>query len=209
MSHRLGMNLWGSIALTFSVGVAAVAAPHIAAPAENLPGRSIVREAADPATGVGELAAGEQASWDAEQLRRFYEWAAEQERATQAERDRQARAARLAAARAATAAADRSSRSAPAGKQPADGTSVWVVLADCESGDGTVGPPYSWSNPRGTYSGPFQFADATWQSLGYSGRAADHDYATQLAGAQRLQARSGWGQWPSCTRRMRAGGYLP
>ncbi len=74
---------------------------------------------------------------------------------------------------------------------------VWSALARCESG----GDPNSRS-ANGLYTGAFQFADATWQSLGYSGSAADHPYATQLAGAQRLQARSGWGQWPRCSRRL-------
>lgn len=74
---------------------------------------------------------------------------------------------------------------------------VWGALARCESG----GDPLSRS-AGGRYTGAFQFADATWRSLGYSGSAADHPYAAQLEGAQRLQARSGWGQWPRCARRL-------
>ena len=35
-----------------------------------------------------------------------------------------------------------------------------------------------------------------------SGNPVDYDYGTQLAAAQRLQARSGWGQWPHCARRL-------
>lgn len=74
---------------------------------------------------------------------------------------------------------------------------VWTALARCESG----GNPTSRSK-TGRYTGAFQFSNATWQSLGYSGSAADHPYDVQLEGAQRLQARSGWGQWPRCARKL-------
>lgn len=74
---------------------------------------------------------------------------------------------------------------------------VWSALARCESGNNATS-----RSANGLYTGAFQFADATWQSLGYSGEAADHPYATQLEGAQRLQARSGWGQWPRCARKL-------
>lgn len=76
-------------------------------------------------------------------------------------------------------------------------SSVWAALSRCESG----GDPKARS-ADGRYYGAFQFSPATWQSLGYSGRASDHPYATQLRAAQRLQARSGWGQWPRCSRRL-------
>jgi hypothetical protein len=74
---------------------------------------------------------------------------------------------------------------------------VWAALARCESG----GDPSARSG-GGRYTGAFQFSNATWQSLGYSGSAADHPYEVQVAAAQRLQARSGWGQWPRCARRL-------
>ena len=74
---------------------------------------------------------------------------------------------------------------------------VWAALARCESG----GNPAARS-ANGRYTGAFQFSDATWQSLGYEGRAADHAYAVQLEAAKRLQARSGWGQWPRCSRQL-------
>ena len=81
------------------------------------------------------------------------------------------------------------------GHSPSPSTGdVWSALAQCESGGD--------ANQRGRYSGAFQFLDSTWQSLGYTGRAADHPYSVQLEGAQRLQARSGWGQWPACARRL-------
>lgn len=74
---------------------------------------------------------------------------------------------------------------------------VWHALARCESNN----------NPRavsasGTYRGAFQFSLSTWHSLGYGGDPIDHSYAVQLEAAKRLQARSGWGQWPKCSRRL-------
>jgi hypothetical protein len=71
---------------------------------------------------------------------------------------------------------------------------VWTALARCESGMRNDG--------GGPYFGYFQFSAGTWRSLGYDGLPHQHDYATQLAAAQRLQARSGWGQWPACSRRI-------
>jgi hypothetical protein len=96
--------------------------------------------------------------------------------------------------RASRAAAARASRSSSASARP---SGPWAALAACESG----------GNPRarsasGLYFGAFQFSVATWRSLGYGGNPADHSYGTQLEAAKRLQARSGWGQWPRCARRL-------
>ena len=99
---------------------------------------------------------------------------------------------RSSAARPAPARASRSSRPGPA----ASGD-VWTALAACESG----GNPRAVSS-GGRYYGAFQFSVATWQGLGYPGNAAEHPYEVQLEAAQRLQARSGWGQWPRCSRRL-------
>lgn len=74
---------------------------------------------------------------------------------------------------------------------------VWRALAACESG----GNPQARS-ASGLYYGAFQFSVATWQSLGYEGNPADAPYAVQVEAARRLQARSGWGQWPRCARRL-------
>lgn len=74
---------------------------------------------------------------------------------------------------------------------------VWAALARCESD----GNPAARS-ANGRYTGAFQFSNATWQSLGYGGSAADHPYDVQVAAAKKLQARSGWGQWPRCARRL-------
>lgn len=72
---------------------------------------------------------------------------------------------------------------------------IWWELALCESGGANV-------DTGNGYSGYLQFSDATWRSLGYSGRAVDHSYATQIEAGQALQARSGWGQWPACSRKL-------
>lgn len=108
-----------------------------------------------------------------------------------AEMDAEDRAERVRATT--TAAADRTRRSGVG-----DGDRVWRALAVCESN----------ANPRahsanGLYHGAFQFSLPTWRGLGYQGDPADHPYAVQLQAAKKLQARSGWRQWPSCARRLR------
>lgn len=104
-------------------------------------------------------------------------------------------AASRAGRRAGAAADGRAGRSDTGGRSATDG--VWAALAACESG----GNPAAGSS-GGLYFGAFQFSVATWRSLGYSGNPTDHSYAVQLEAAKRLQARSGWGQWPRCARRL-------
>lgn len=71
---------------------------------------------------------------------------------------------------------------------------VWEQLAYCESGmTNDTGDPY-W--------GYFQFSIPTWHGIGESGYPSDYGYEHQKAAAQRLQARSGWGQWPGCSRQL-------
>lgn len=74
---------------------------------------------------------------------------------------------------------------------------IWWQLALCESG----GDPRAVSS-SGTYRGAFQFSLRTWRSVGMAGDPIQFDYGTQLIAAKRLQARSGWGQWPSCARKL-------
>ena len=92
--------------------------------------------------------------------------------------------------------APRASRST-GGRTRVAGGDIWAALARCESG----GNPAARS-ANGRYTGAFQFSNSTWQSLGYAGSAADHPYSVQVAAAQKLQARSGWGQWPRCSRAL-------
>lgn len=70
-------------------------------------------------------------------------------------------------------------------------------LAKCESG----------SNPEivsrnGRFYGAFQFMVSTWHSLGYDGVPTDYSYEVQREAAIKLQDRSGWGQWPTCSRML-------
>lgn len=101
----------------------------------------------------------------------------------------------------------------PKGKVPAqEPFNVWTVLEDCESGDGQVGPPYfvQWDNDS-YHDGAAQFLPSTWRSLEST---KGYDFAwqappsVQRAAEMELQQRSGWGQWPNCTQRMRAAGYI-
>ena len=74
---------------------------------------------------------------------------------------------------------------------------VWAALARCESG----GRPDAVSR-SGKYHGAFQFSLGTWHSMGMSGSPTEFPYEVQLDAAKRLQARSGWGQWPTCSRKL-------
>ena len=51
-------------------------------------------------------------------------------------------------------------------------------------------------------SGLYQFSVATWQSVGGAGLPSQASPAEQTTRAQILQARSGWGQWPACSRKL-------
>jgi hypothetical protein len=74
---------------------------------------------------------------------------------------------------------------------------VWSRLARCESS----GNPKAVGG-RGKFFGAFQFTLQTWHSLGMTGNPVDYPYDAQLEAAQRLQARSGWRNWPVCARRV-------
>lgn len=89
----------------------------------------------------------------------------------------------------------RAGRASRSGRRTGAGGS-FDALARCESGGNAQAV-----GGGGRYYGAFQFSLATWRSLGYSGNPTDHPYATQKAAAQRLVARSGWSQFPSCSRR--------
>lgn len=74
---------------------------------------------------------------------------------------------------------------------------IWGKLAACESGGNTRA-----TSSNGLYLGAFQFSITTWHSVGGPGDPRDSDYGTQLSYAQKLQARSGWGQWPRCSSKL-------
>ena len=58
------------------------------------------------------------------------------------------------------------------------------------------------ANARNRYFGAYQFSPGTWRSLGYAGLPSEAPPAVQDEAARRLQARSGWGQWPACARKL-------
>lgn len=72
---------------------------------------------------------------------------------------------------------------------------LWERLRNCEAGG-----DYRKNTGNGYY-GAYQFSAATWRSMGTA-----YEYAhlappqIQDAAAIQLQERSGWGQWPACSR---------
>jgi peptidoglycan hydrolase CwlO-like protein len=108
----------------------------------------------------------------------------------------QAQAAQLRAAAASAASAVRSSAGSPAAApsrsrapaaapSAAGGSDPWTCIRQLESGN-------NYNSPGG---GAYQFEDATWHSLGYTGSAQDYPPEVQDAAARRLQARDGWRPW--------------
>ena len=77
----------------------------------------------------------------------------------------------------------------------ADG-SIWDQLARCESGG-------NWSiNTGNGYYGGLQFSASTWRAVGGTGLPHQNSREEQIARAEILLARSGWGQWPACTTKL-------
>lgn len=103
--------------------------------------------------------------------------------------------------RAAAAAAARQSQAAPSSSSSSGGGTivggdVWARLAQCESGGNPA------TNTGNGFYGMYQFTLSTWQSVGGSGLPSNASAAEQTKRAQMLQARSGWGQWPACARKL-------
>jgi hypothetical protein len=69
---------------------------------------------------------------------------------------------------------------------------VWLQLRRCESSDNYT------ENTGNGYYGAYQFSQSTWSALGYPGRPDQESPAMQDDAAMKLQAQSGWGQWPAC-----------
>jgi hypothetical protein len=98
----------------------------------------------------------------------------------------------------ARARAERASRARSVRRAPVvvPGEDVWARLRACESGGN-----YAANTGNGFY-GAYQFSLSTWQAIGYGGYPHEAAPAVQDEAARRLQARSGWGQWPACSRRL-------
>ena len=123
--------------------------------------------------------------------------AAAEQRAAERRAARQAAAAERARERASRDATARAAAPAPVPAQAA-ADDIWAKLRNCEAGG-----RYDRNSGNGYY-GAYQFSPATWRSLGYSGLPHEAPPEVQDEAARKLQARSGWGQWPACSRRIGA-----
>ncbi|MFC6154188.1 resuscitation-promoting factor [Nocardioides yefusunii] len=85
---------------------------------------------------------------------------------------------------------------APTAPNYASGNTVWDQLAKCESGG-------NWSiNTGNGYYGGLQFSPSSWRAVGGSGLPHQASREEQIKRGQMLQARGGWGQWPSCSSKL-------
>lgn len=76
------------------------------------------------------------------------------------------------------------------------GGSVWDRLAQCEAGG-------NWGTNTGNgYYGGLQFSQSSWNAAGGTGSPANATREQQIAVAQNLQARQGWGAWPACSAKL-------
>lgn len=82
---------------------------------------------------------------------------------------------------------------------PADSSvdgGVWDRLAACESGG-------NWAiNTGNGYYGGLQFSLSSWRAVGGSGYPHQASKSEQIARAEILKARQGWGAWPACTAKL-------
>lgn len=97
------------------------------------------------------------------------------------------------------AAPARSASSARQSAAPADANvpaGVWDRLAQCESSG-------NWAiNTGNGYYGGLQFSLSSWRGVGGSGYPHQASKAEQIARAEALLARQGWGAWPACTAKL-------
>jgi LysM repeat protein len=76
------------------------------------------------------------------------------------------------------------------------GGGVWDKLAQCESGG-------NWSiNTGNGYYGGLQFSQSSWEAVGGTGRADQASRQEQIARAEQLKAKQGWGAWPTCSSKL-------
>lgn len=97
----------------------------------------------------------------------------------------------------------------------AHGVSVWIRMADCETGDGDGRYPYRavWDyNGRSGFDGGLQFSPATWNRAKRLSEvrafAAKYAYAhhapayIQIRVADNWRRHTSWAQWPACSRKL-------
>ena len=96
--------------------------------------------------------------------------------------------------------------SAPAIAAPAasaDTGTAWDRLAQCESTG-------NWAiNTGNGFSGGLQFTPSTWKAFGGQGQAHHASREQQIAVAERVLAKQGWGAWPACSRKLGLKGTPP
>lgn len=74
--------------------------------------------------------------------------------------------------------------------------SIWDQMSQCEAGG-------NWARNSGNgYYGGLQFSASTWHGVGGQGLPSENSREEQIARAEILLARSGWGQWPACARKL-------
>jgi hypothetical protein len=72
----------------------------------------------------------------------------------------------------------------------------WDKIAECESGG-------DWNiNTGNGYYGGLQFNATTWREFGGQGMPHRASKATQIAVAEKVQAKQGWKAWPVCSRKV-------
>lgn len=75
-------------------------------------------------------------------------------------------------------------------------TGIWDQLARCESGG-------NWFiNTGNGYYGGLQFSLSSWRAVGGQGYPHQASREEQIARAEILKSRQGWGAWPACTKKM-------
>lgn len=95
-----------------------------------------------------------------------------------------------------TAVAPRQIESAPAPADSGIAGGVWDRLAACESGG-------RWNiNTGNGFYGGLQFTLSSWQAVGGSGYPHLASKSEQIARAEILQSRQGWGAWPACSTKL-------
>ncbi|GAA1869047.1 transglycosylase family protein [Pseudonocardia ailaonensis] len=88
-----------------------------------------------------------------------------------------------------------------AGTANAAPASAWDALAKCESGG-------NWAiNTGNGYYGGLQFNLTTWRAYGGPGMPNQASRETQIAIAEKVLAKQGWGAWPSCSKKAGVTGY--
>ncbi len=76
------------------------------------------------------------------------------------------------------------------------GSGVWDQIARCESGG-------NWSiNTGNGFYGGLQFTLSSWRGVGGSGYPNQASREEQIARAEILRSKQGWGAWPACSAKL-------